>query len=125
MNESAETAGRRSRRRPAGAENKHAVFDRTRSYRHLRNPFEPLRVFSDDQVAAIHEAALVMLETQGMKVLSVDGRNVYAKGGAEVDESTQIVRLDRGMVAAALLTTAVLVVNDVPLWISNCPTLTT
>jgi trimethylamine--corrinoid protein Co-methyltransferase len=104
MNESAETAGRRSRRRPAGAENKHAVFDRTRSYRHLCNPFEPLRVFSDDQVAAIHEAALVMLETQGMKVLSVDGRAVYAKGGAEVDESTQIVRLDRGMVAAALLT---------------------
>lgn len=104
MNESAETAGRRSRRRPASAESKHAVFDRTRSYRHLRNPFEPLRVFSDDQVAAIHDAALVMLETQGMKVLSEDGRNVFKAGGAEVDESTQVVRLDRGMVAAALLT---------------------
>ena len=104
MNESAENPGRRSRRRPANAENKHAVFDRTRSYRHLRNPFEPLRVFSDDQVAAIHEAALVMLETQGMKVLSEDGRKVFVTGGAEVDKSTQIVRLDRGMVAAALLT---------------------
>ncbi len=104
MNESADNVGRRSRRRPASAENKHAVFDRTRSYRHLRNPFEPLRVFSDDQVAAIHEAALLMLETQGMKVLSSDGRNIFAKGGASVDEATQIVRLDRGMVAAALAT---------------------
>jgi trimethylamine---corrinoid protein Co-methyltransferase len=34
-------------------------------YRHLRNPFEPLKVFSDDQVAAIHEAALVMLGDAG------------------------------------------------------------
>ena len=104
MNESAEHAGRRNRRRPASAENKHAIFDRTRSYRHLRNPFEPLKVFSDDQVAAIHDAALLMLETQGMKVLSADGRKIYATGGASVDEATQIVRLDRGMVTAALAT---------------------
>ena len=70
-----ETQGRRSRRRPSSADVSHAVFDRTRSYRHLRNPFEPLKVFSDDQVGAMHEAALVMLETQGMKVLSADARD--------------------------------------------------
>jgi trimethylamine--corrinoid protein Co-methyltransferase len=103
MKERDESAGRR-RRRPGPAENTHAIFDRTRSYRHLRNPFEPMKVFSDDQVAAIHEAALEILETQGMKVLSADARRLYEKAGAAVDESTSIVRLDRALVAASLAT---------------------
>jgi trimethylamine:corrinoid methyltransferase-like protein len=57
MKQPDEALGRRSRRRPGSAEVSHAVFDRTRPYRHLRNPFTPMKVFSDDQVAAIHEAA--------------------------------------------------------------------
>ncbi len=100
-----ETSARRSRRRPGAAEVSHAVFDRTLPYRHLRNPFTPMKVFSDDQVAAMHEAALSMLETQGMKVLSADARVRYAKAGATVDETSQMVRLDRGLVTAALSTT--------------------
>ncbi|HTV95941.1 MAG TPA: trimethylamine methyltransferase family protein [Steroidobacteraceae bacterium] len=105
MKQPDETLGRRSRRRPGAAEASHAVFDRTRSYRHLRNPFEPMKVFSDDQVAAMHEAALVILETQGMKVLSADARVRYAKAGAQVDESGQIVKLDRALVSASLAST--------------------
>src|ERR1700692_3761675 len=96
--------GRRSRRRPGTADVSHAIFDRTRPYRHLRNPFEPMKVFSDDQVAAIHEAALVMLETQGMKVLSTDARKLYRAAGADADETTQIVRLDRELVGTSLAT---------------------
>jgi trimethylamine--corrinoid protein Co-methyltransferase len=95
----------RRRRRPASHDTSHAVVDRTGSYRHLRNPFEPLKVFSDDEVAAIHDAALTILETQGMKVLSADGRARYRSGGALVDEATQVVRLDRGLVAQSLATT--------------------
>ncbi len=97
-------AGRRGRRRPAPAESAHAVYDRTRPYRHLRNPFTPLKVFSDDQVAGMHDAALGMLETQGMKVLSADAREIYRRAGAQVDESTLLVRLDRHLVAACLET---------------------
>ncbi len=104
MTEPRETVGRRSRRRPTGADVSHAVFDRTRPYRHLRNPFAPARVFSDDQVAALHDAALVMLETQGMKVLSADARTRYRDAGAMVDETTLMVRIDRALVAAALAT---------------------
>jgi trimethylamine---corrinoid protein Co-methyltransferase len=102
MKQPDETQGRRSRRRGGTQEASHAVVDRTRAYRHLHNPFEPMRVFSDDQVAAIHEAALVILETQGMKVLSDDALVRYAHGGAQVDKASQIVRLDRGLVAQAL-----------------------
>jgi trimethylamine--corrinoid protein Co-methyltransferase len=104
MNESDQTPVRRSRRRPAGAESSHAVFDRTRPYRHLRNPFTPMKVFSDDQVAAIHDSALLMLETQGMKVLSEDARVLYRNAGADVDEATLHVRLDRKLVEASLAT---------------------
>src|SRR5450631_2152952 len=104
MKQPDEQPGRRNRRRATGAEVSHAVFDRTRSYRHLRNPFEPAKIFSDDQVAGIHEAALVMLETQGMKVLSADARKLYRTAGAEVDESTQTVRLARELVGASLAT---------------------
>ena len=102
MNESAEPVARRSRRRPGATDTAHAPVDRSVNYRHLQNPFEPLRVFSDDQVEAIHLAALGLLETQGMKVLSADARQRYAAGGAAVDESTLMVRIDRGLVAQSL-----------------------
>jgi trimethylamine---corrinoid protein Co-methyltransferase len=106
MRQPEETVGRRSRRRPGtGEAASHAAFDRTRTYRHLRNPFDPIRVFSDDQVAAIHEAALTILETQGMRVLSADARARYGSAGAQVDESTQMVRIDRGLTGASLATT--------------------
>ncbi len=102
MKQPDETQGRRSRRRPSSADVSHAVFDRTKSYRHLRNPFTPLKVFSDDQIAAMHEAALVMLETQGMKVLSADARTIYRDAGADVDDAAQVVRIGRDLVGASL-----------------------
>src|ERR1700728_4702586 len=106
MKQPEETVGRRNRRRPGtGEATSHAVSARTRAYRHLRNPFEPMKVFSEDQVAAIHEAALTILETQGMKVLSADARACYQSAGAQVDESTQVVRIDRGLTTASLATT--------------------
>jgi trimethylamine---corrinoid protein Co-methyltransferase len=101
MTDPIESGGRR-RRRPAAGENTHAIFDRSGAYRHLRNPFTPLKVFSDDQVAAMHDAALVMLETQGMKVLSADARRLYREAGATVDEASNIVRIDRDLVAISL-----------------------
>ena len=104
MNESGERADRRPRRRPASGTPSVPVVDRSRSYRHLVNPFEPLKVFSDDQVAAIHDAALTVLENQGMRVLLPEARQTYARGGATVDESTMMVRIERGLVAASLAT---------------------
>ncbi len=93
---------RRGRRRPGAPEAAAPAPDPTLKYRHLQNPFEPLRVFSDDQVAALHQAALEILETQGMKVLSADGRARFAAGGAQVDEDSMMVRIDRGLVDQAL-----------------------
>ena len=90
-------AGRRGRR---GREGTGRVVD----YRNLRNPFTPQTVFSEDRVEAIHQTALRVLEELGMKVLLPDARRRYAKAGALVDEDTQIVRIGRDIVEAALKT---------------------
>ena len=92
---------RRPRRRAAAA----AAADsppRQSRYRHLVNPFEPLKVFSDDQIAAINASALQLLEDQGMRVLLPEAREAYRRGGGQVDESTLTVRLDRGLVERCL-----------------------
>jgi trimethylamine---corrinoid protein Co-methyltransferase len=77
---------------------------RSARYRNLTNPFEPTRIFSDDQVESLHLTALGILENQGMRVLSPQGRAAFAAAGARVDESSQMVHLDRGLVAKALTT---------------------
>ena len=101
MSEREATGGRRGtgRRRSATAESAPAPA-RSRAYRRLINPYDHPRIYSDDQVAAIHAAALTMLENQGMKVLSaIAAPAIRADAGATVDEETQVVRIDRGLVA--------------------------
>jgi trimethylamine---corrinoid protein Co-methyltransferase len=78
--------------------------ERARRYRNLVNPFEPVRLFSADQIESLHDAALGLLERQGMRVLSARGRAALAAAGASVDEASQMVRLDRGLVMQALAT---------------------
>ncbi|PLL10648.1 methyltransferase [Tabrizicola sp. TH137] len=61
-----------------------------------------VRVISDDQVAAIHAAALDVLARQGMRVLHPAARDLYAQAGARVEGET--VRLDPALVAEGLAT---------------------
>jgi trimethylamine--corrinoid protein Co-methyltransferase len=94
--------------RPRRRESNRAITggqpERSIRYRNLVNPFEPVRIFSEDQVENMHLAALDILERQGMRVLSAPGRAALATAGATVDEATSMVRLDRGLVNAALST---------------------
>lgn len=72
------------------------------AYVNLKNPFTPQQGFSDDQIAAMHDTALRVLEELGIRVLLDEGRSIFRAGGALVDESTQMVRIGRDMVQAAL-----------------------
>ena len=45
-------------------------------YRRLVNSFEPVRLLSDDQIAAIHAAALDILAEKGMRVLLPEARDI-------------------------------------------------
>ncbi|RVC58775.1 trimethylamine methyltransferase family protein [Mesorhizobium sp.] len=88
---------RRGRTGEAGSES-----SRRPDYRSLKNPFLPQPIFSEDQVAAIHDTALRVLEELGIKVLLPEARHVLAGAGALVDEDSQMVRIGRDLVEAAL-----------------------
>lgn len=79
-----------------------AVPARQVDYRHLRHPFAPQRVLSEDHVAAIHAMALHLLEELGLVVLLPEARAIYARGGAIVEEESGLVRIGREIVQAAL-----------------------
>ena len=90
-----------SRRHP-GHGNRQSAQARPTAYRQLRNPFEPQRVFSDDAVAAMHQNALKVNETLGVKVLLPEARALFRQAGALVDEDTQMVRIGREIIEQAL-----------------------
>ncbi|MCV6591499.1 MAG: trimethylamine methyltransferase family protein [Silicimonas sp.] len=94
-----ESGTRRGRRGRQGARAAEAA-PRPVEYRNLINTFPPMAVFSDDQIAAMHDTALKTLEDLGMKVLSPEARRLFAQGGAQV--TGEMVHLGRDMVEAAL-----------------------
>jgi trimethylamine--corrinoid protein Co-methyltransferase len=68
----------------------------------LRNPYRPLEIFSSDQIEAIHETSITILEDMGLRVLDPEAREVFRRGGAEVDEATMTVRLGRDAIMSAV-----------------------
>ena len=99
-----EKSRRRSRRRRQGAAIKTAAA-RTAHYRQLKHPFQPQKVFSDDEIVAIHQTALQVLEELGLKVLLPEAREILSAAGAIVKED--MVYIGRDMVESALATAPV------------------
>ena len=77
---------------------------RRTDYRRLRLPYPPVAAFSDDQVQAIHQTSLRVLEELGMKVLLPEARELFAGAGAIVDHDAEMVRIGRDIVESALAT---------------------
>ncbi len=71
-------------------------------WQRVRNPYPPLQALSADQIEAVHEVSMRILEELGIEVMSARARDILEKAGAAVDRSTSIVRLDRGLVAEAV-----------------------
>jgi len=67
-------------------------------WQEIVNPYPPLEILHADQVEQIHLASLTLLENQGMRVLHTGARSMLGKAGAEVDNDTGMVRMDRGLV---------------------------
>lgn len=62
----------------------------------------PLEILSAEQVERIVLAAYRVLEEAGLEIRSAAAREVYRRAGALVDESTQMVRLERDLIEAQL-----------------------
>ncbi len=91
---------RRGRKKGTANENK----GRVRDYRHLKHRFQPQKIYSDDEVIAIHNTALRTLEDLGVKFLLPEARQLLASAGAIVDSESQIVRIGRELIESALST---------------------
>ena len=74
------------------------------SYHPIHNRLPHPEVFSADQVASIHDTALRVLEELGIRVLHDEGLRWFREAGAQVDDDSQMVHIDRGLVAQALKT---------------------
>lgn len=61
-----------------------------------------LQVLSAEERHQIHERSLKMLATKGVRVISDRGLQILKQAGAEVDETTNVVRFPRAMVEAAI-----------------------
>ena len=71
----------------------------------VTNPYAPLELLGPEQIEAIHRTSLRILEELGVELRSAPARQIMRAAGAQVDEASEIVRLERGLVEQALATT--------------------
>ena len=64
----------------------------------------PLNIASEDEIEAIHQASLHVLKETGISVLHSDARTMMKAAGAEVDESTKMVRFDSELISQYMST---------------------
>ncbi len=73
-------------------------------FRQPKRRFPPMRIVSDDELEAIHQTSLTILEEIGMDFLNEDARALLKQAGANVDPGSQRVRFDRAMIEQAIET---------------------
>jgi trimethylamine--corrinoid protein Co-methyltransferase len=73
-------------------------------FQQFENPYPPLEIISPEQVEAIHEASLEILETVGVNFLLDEARRILKQAGADVDSTSTRVRFDRDLILASMST---------------------
>ncbi|HKF63849.1 MAG TPA: trimethylamine methyltransferase family protein [Dongiaceae bacterium] len=72
------------------------------AWRRIANPFAPIEVLKAEQIEAIHDASMSILENFGLEILNAEALDIFAAQGASVDRGSSRVRLDRALVAQHL-----------------------
>jgi trimethylamine--corrinoid protein Co-methyltransferase len=94
---------RRGGRAARAARSRSGPIDQ-KPFRQPRRLFPPTEIISADQIEAIHNASLTILEEIGMDFLNAEAREICARAGAELTEGTNRVRFDRALIAEAIKT---------------------
>ena len=89
---------RRAARRRGKTETRSSDTVQQLPWRRITNPHPPLEVLSRAQMELVHDKALQVLETLGLKVLSEEAVAIMAEAGCEVDRETGQVRFPRTLV---------------------------
>ncbi len=95
--------GRRGGRRGKRAGSDTAAIEQM-PWQQPRVPFPPMQLLSEDEIEAIHNASLEVLEEIGMDFLLPDAREILKKAGADVDPNSDRVRFDRALIEDTIKT---------------------
>jgi trimethylamine--corrinoid protein Co-methyltransferase len=93
-----------SRRRPGRAERAARPAPSTARYRQLQHRFPPTPVVSEDELEAIHQTSLQILEEMGMDFMHEGAREILRQAGAEVRPGSERVRIPRELILQAIKT---------------------
>ena len=88
---------RRRGRKPAGPKQFNQL-----PWRRIDSPYAPMEVLSEEGILAITETAFRILEEIGMDFLHPEALEILRLGGAEVEDGTERVRFDRGLIRDAI-----------------------
>ncbi|MCY7307068.1 MAG: trimethylamine methyltransferase family protein, partial [Rhodoferax sp.] len=103
MTETTTPAGT-GRRRAGRSSGSIRVAPPTTKYRKLKHRFPHTPVVSEDELEAIHDASLTILEEMGMDFMHEGAREILKKAGADVRAGSERVRFDRGLILQAIKT---------------------
>ena len=73
-------------------------------FQQLENPFEPFKIFSADQIEAIHHASLRLLQESGIEFQLDEAIEVLGNAGADVAAGSQRVRMSPEFVMEKIAT---------------------
>jgi len=71
-------------------------------WRAVTNTYRPLEILDEDQLEAIHDASMRILEEIGIEFMSARALDILARGGARVERGSGMVRFERGLIADLL-----------------------
>ena len=97
-------AERRSTKRRGRSSGSRAILANQLSWTQPHYVDPPLTPLSSDQIEAIHEASLDILDSIGIMFLNDEALNILASAGCDVDRSTKIVKMDRQWVPEIIKT---------------------
>ncbi len=75
------------------------------SYGQKKNPFQPMSIFSVDEIESIHDASLKVLCDTGMDIQSPRAVGILKKAGAAIDSDGKRVRFDPDFIMEKISTT--------------------
>ena len=97
---------RRERRggRAGRAERQEQSGPAQKPFRQPKRQFPPVNIVSADELEAIHNASLTVLEEIGMDILDADARAIFKQAGADIRANEHRVRLPRDLVLSTIKT---------------------
>ncbi len=93
---------KRGRRRSGGKRVQGSV--QQLPWREVENRYAALELLTPDGIERIHDTSMRILEDLGIEMMNAEARSILAAAGADVDEASGLVRVDRGLVEQALAT---------------------